>query len=97
MKNCFNTLSLFILLAMYLLATASGQASAFNDYESLLPPLQEWSGASEALIASADDDWITPAERTGLTATPDYDETLSLIHISEPTRLVHSSRMPSSA
>ena len=77
MKNCFNTLSLFILLAMYLPATASGQASAFNDYESLLPPLQEWSGASEALIASADDDWITPAERTGLTATPDYDETFA--------------------
>ena len=35
--------------------------------------------------------------RTGNTKKAEYSFSLSLIHISEPTRLVHSSRMPSSA
>ncbi|MDT8410779.1 MAG: M14 family metallopeptidase, partial [Wenzhouxiangellaceae bacterium] len=42
-----------------------------------LPPLPDWSGASEQLIVQADDPWITPAERTGLTETPDYAETMT--------------------
>jgi hypothetical protein len=56
---------------------ASGYADVFSDPESLLPPLQSWTGKSELLVVAEDDPWITPAERTGLMATPDYDETIS--------------------
>ena len=56
---------------------ASGQENVFSDVESLLPPVQDWSGKSESLMVAADDPWITPAERSGLTATPSYDETVS--------------------
>jgi murein tripeptide amidase MpaA len=41
----------------------------------VLPPPLPWSGASEALVASADDPWITPAERAGFATTPSYAET----------------------
>ncbi|CAN5552933.1 M14 family metallopeptidase [soil metagenome] len=41
----------------------------------ILPPALAWRGASETLIAKPSDPWITPSERTGLTASPDYAET----------------------
>jgi hypothetical protein len=41
----------------------------------ILPPLAPWSGASEALVAAADNPWITPAETSGITRTPSYEET----------------------
>jgi murein tripeptide amidase MpaA len=44
-----------------------------------LPPLQPWSGASDALIAKPDDPWITPSEKTSLTETPSYDETIAYL------------------
>lgn len=47
------------------------------DPETFLPPPPAWSGASEKLIASPKDPWITPSEKTGLTATPTYDETIA--------------------
>ncbi len=43
----------------------------------VLPPVQPWNGASEALIAAPDDPWITPSEASGLTATPRYAETMA--------------------
>lgn len=43
----------------------------------LLPPAPAWQGASEALIAPADHPWVTPAELTGLTDSPDYAATLA--------------------
>jgi len=52
-------------------------ANMFSDTESLLPPIREWSGKSEQLMVAADNPWVTPAERTGLKATPDYDETVT--------------------
>lgn len=42
-----------------------------------LPPAPAWSGASEALIAKPDNPWITPSEKTGLTDSPGYDETIA--------------------
>jgi murein tripeptide amidase MpaA len=45
----------------------------------ILPPVRTWNGASEALIAKADDPWITPSERTGLTETPGYDATVAYL------------------
>ncbi|WP_312489080.1 M14 family metallopeptidase [Sphingomonas sp.] len=39
-----------------------------------LPPALPWSGASEALVAKADDPWITPAEASAFRTTPRYAE-----------------------
>jgi Zinc carboxypeptidase len=47
--------------------------------QDFLPPAPPWHGASEALIARADNPWITPSEKTGLTDTPDYDETIAYL------------------
>ena len=41
----------------------------------ILPPALAWRGASEKLVAKPSDPWITPSERTGLTASPDYAQT----------------------
>ena len=66
-------------LALLLVCALSGIAHAdpYRDTDSLLPPISNWSGKSEALITSFDDPWITPSEQTGLEATPDYDETIA--------------------
>jgi len=45
--------------------------------QDFLPPQPVWHGASERLIVPPDDPWITPAEASGLTKTPDYDQTLA--------------------
>jgi len=47
--------------------------------QDLLPPAPPWHGASEALIAKPDNPWITPAEKTGLTDTPNYDDTIAYL------------------
>ncbi len=47
--------------------------------ETFLPPIPAWSGASEALVAKPGDPWITPSETTGLTATPNYADTLTFL------------------
>ena len=49
------------------------------DPQDFLPPVLPWHGASEALIAKADDPWITPAEKTGLSNSPNYDETIAYL------------------
>ena len=41
----------------------------------ILPPTLAWHGASEKLIAKPSDPWITPSELTGLTASPNYEDT----------------------
>jgi murein tripeptide amidase MpaA len=45
--------------------------------EQVLPPVLEWSGASEQLVVAADDPWITPGERAGFETTPSYGETVA--------------------
>ena len=47
--------------------------------EDFLPPIPAWTGASEALIAPATDKWRTPSEATGLTATPNYDQSIAFL------------------
>ena len=54
----------FALLAAFLASGATAQSPA------PLPPPLAWSGKSEALIASASDPWITPAEASGFATTP---------------------------
>jgi murein tripeptide amidase MpaA len=69
---------LALLFAGSLGSLAAAQTpSALLRPEEILPPTPAWHGASERLIAPADHPWITPAERTGLTATPSYDETIA--------------------
>lgn len=58
-------------------AFAAGAGDVFSDTESLLPPVEHWSGVSESLVVAADDPWITPAEVMQLSATPDYAETMA--------------------
>jgi murein tripeptide amidase MpaA len=64
----------FIILGAMVMANAQ---TPKLDPETFLPPAPAWSGASEKLIAPAKDPWITPSEKTGLTATPTYDETIA--------------------
>lgn len=45
--------------------------------EAVLPPERPWAGRSRELVRPASDPWATPAETSGLTATPRYDETVA--------------------
>ena len=45
--------------------------------QSILPPVIEWHGKSESLIAKKNDPWITATEKSGFVTTPDYKETVS--------------------
>lgn len=55
--------------------------------ESILPPIKEFQGASLNLIQGPNNPWQTPAEKTNLTDTPSYDETLHYL-----TKLVNSDK-----
>ncbi len=47
------------------------------EIEAELPPTLEWQGTEEiALPPGSEDPWITPSEKSGLTSTPTYDETM---------------------
>jgi len=59
---------------VFLLLAATGLAAGPQDF---LPPAPAWHGASEALVAKPDNPWITPAEKTGLLDSPNYDDTLA--------------------
>jgi murein tripeptide amidase MpaA len=63
-----------LLLSTAMLLPAMSQAAA--DW---LPPLPAWQGSSEALIQSKGQPWVTPAELTGLTDSPDYAATLKYL------------------
>jgi murein tripeptide amidase MpaA len=60
-------------LSVFIMATASAQV----DWTAPLPPLEPWDGKSRELVVGPDDPWITPAEQSGLTESPTYDETVS--------------------
>lgn len=69
-------------LACLTLAGAIAMANAQPpklEPEDFLPPVPTWTGASEALIAPATDKWLTPSEATGLTATPNYEESMAFL------------------
>ncbi len=53
-----------------------------------LPPLPAWQGSSEALVVAKNHPWVTAAELTGLSDSPDYAGTLSYL-----TKLVDSSEL----
>jgi zinc carboxypeptidase len=47
--------------------------------EAILPPVRKWNGPSRALVVKRGNPWITPAEASGLTRTPTYDETVAYL------------------
>ena len=51
-------------------------APDFPPLDEILPPQIPGDGASRALVAPNDDPWVTPCEKSGLTRTPRYDETM---------------------
>ena len=66
--------------------------------QAFLPPPLSWDGQSRELIVSDDDPWITPSERTGLTETPRYDETMAwLARLVEASPRLHWLSLGSSA
>lgn len=73
---------LYLLAAgcLVMVSACSWLNSAFAENpQDFLPPSPPWHGASEGLIAAANDPWITPSEKTGLTDTPSYDETIAYL------------------
>ena len=80
MKYQFFLLSVLLVVLAGPVAFTPATADVFSDTEALLPPAQKWSGKSESLVVPANDPWITPAERTGLSVTPGYDETMAWLH-----------------
>lgn len=67
-----SRLTVLVLLTLPLAAIAA-QPPLPQD---ILPPLPPVKLSSLELMAAPDDPWITPAERSGLTGTPRYDETM---------------------
>ncbi|MEE4451037.1 M14 family metallopeptidase [Novosphingobium resinovorum] len=54
-----------------------------------LPPVQPWTGPSEALIRQPSDPWVTPAEIDDLQTTPTYEETRAfLVRLAEASPLI---------
>ena len=45
--------------------------------QAILPPVKDWTGKSESLIAAANNPWITATEKSGFRTTPNYNETMS--------------------
>jgi len=45
--------------------------------QSILPPVPEWKGESELLIANPGNPWVTPTEKSGFITTPGYNETMN--------------------
>ncbi len=69
-----------LITALALLLAGPAAAQAPLPWEGdILPPAPAWKGRSERLIAPPDHPWITPAEKSGLTATPDYAETRAFL------------------
>ncbi len=63
--------------ALIFLVTVMPVHAGVND--AILPPPLPWHGASERLIADADDPWRTPAEASNFATTPDYDQTIAYV------------------
>lgn len=87
------------LAALVLVVLAGGgTAHAQTTVPAILPPELPWSGKSEAIALAPDHPWATPAEASGLTATPRYDETVAwlrrLVDASPELELVSLGQSP---
>ncbi len=64
-----------LILAAASLTLVTPAASAQSSLTAPLPPVLPWSGASERLIVTPGDPWITPIEASGFEQTPSYAAT----------------------
>jgi hypothetical protein len=64
-----------LLLSFSLLITL--QLPSFAQQEEILPPTLPWKGKSIALVAAANDPWITPTEKGNFENTPSHEETIA--------------------
>lgn len=69
--------NLRLVLIPCLLLTISSAAPAQPPHFQDLPPELPWDGASRTLALPAEHPWATPFERSGLTDSPPYDETVA--------------------
>jgi len=77
----------FFITISLLLFTESSQGQ-------MLPPEIQWQGKSERFIRSARDPWVTPAEKTDLKETPDYDTTINwLQHLTSHSPYLHMKKI----
>lgn len=64
----------------------------------ILPPAIPWNGASRSLVLDAADPWVTPSEKSALTTTPRYDETVAwlqrLVAAAPQLKMVSIGRSP---
>jgi len=65
----------FVFLSLLCLSTFTSIA------QSILPPVRDWHGKSESLIAKSNNRWITPTEKSNFVTTPTYSETMNWLKI----------------
>jgi len=65
-----------------LLVTAVPTANSHQKFtvSEILPPIKEWHGKSEGLIQLSSNPWQTDSEKTDLTDTPDYADTIKYLN-----------------
>ncbi|MBL8642923.1 MAG: M14 family metallopeptidase [Rhodospirillaceae bacterium] len=68
-----------ILAALTLGATTLQAADVDYTTNATLPPDLPWKGKSEKLVVGKRDRWITPSEQSGLTASPNYADTIAFL------------------
>jgi murein tripeptide amidase MpaA len=72
--------------------------TAHFENDNILPPIHPWSGASETLLLSADQPWITPFEQNGYVSSPNYHDTVQwlnkLVDSSDVLQLVSIGKSP---
>lgn len=81
-----TVLHLFLLIIISLLST-NIIANDILVKEEILPPLPKWNGKSEQLIVGLNNPWQTPAEKSNLSDSPNYETTFKYLE-----RLVESDK-----
>jgi hypothetical protein len=86
----------FLLLTLFPVALLA--QPVLPSLDEILPPNMPWSGRSESIVVPANDPWITPSERNGLTTSPSYDETVAwlrkLVAAAPQLRMVSLGKSP---
>ncbi|MCL2919382.1 M14 family metallopeptidase [Shewanella litorisediminis] len=75
LKSSLTLLSVALLSAAPAWATPVIANQFVND--AVLPPIEAWQGASEALMQPRDSKWATPFEQSGGLESPDYEATMA--------------------
>lgn len=79
MRSCTITAQLTLWGLLMLANTASAAAGPYE----VLPPAPAWHGKSEQRIVPAGERWMTPAEKTNFTVSPDYAQTVAWLRTME--------------